>query len=131
MDWIKTNSVEKEWARGDDYHRDWASRTQRDDPIQRPVAYEWMIDLCNRTRCHLWITVPHVVDDDYVASLARLIRTRLSPDLQCYVEWSNETWNGMFSQAHTPQVQCPAGLGAQTSRPALIRPLGTGPSGMP
>ena len=58
-----------------------------------------MIDLCNRTKRDMWITVPHVVDDDYVRNLAGLIKAGLSPDLQCYVEWSNETWNGSFTQS--------------------------------
>lgn len=101
MDWNRTNSPEKEWAKGVHVHQGgWAGRVQRDDPVQRPMAYEWMIDLCNTVHRDLWITVPHVVDDDYVKHLAELIKAQLDPNLQCYVEWSNETWNGSFTQAN-------------------------------
>ena len=99
MDWMKTNSVEREWERGNKFHKSWESRTKPTDNVQRPMAYEWMIDLCNRTGCNMWITVPHVVDDDYVRNLAKLIKKELNPELQCFVEWSNETWNGSFTQA--------------------------------
>jgi hypothetical protein len=99
MDWNKTNSVERAWAAGEDWHRSWDTRTQKGDPVQNPVAYEWMIDLCNRTGKDMWITLPHVVDDDYVQHLAILIRNTLDPKLKCYVEWSNETWNGGFTQS--------------------------------
>ena len=99
MDWTKANSVERSWAAGKDWHKSWDTRTHKDDPVQNPVAYEWMIDLCNRTGKDMWITVPHVVDDDYVRSLAILIRDTLNPKLKCHVEWSNETWNGSFTQS--------------------------------
>lgn len=99
MDWSKTNSVERSWEKGKDWHRSWETRVQRTDRVQNPVAWEWMIDLCNRTGKDMWITVPHVVDDHYVRNLAQLIHQTLDPRLKCYVEWSNETWNGMFTQS--------------------------------
>jgi hypothetical protein len=99
MDWTKTNSPERSWERGKNWHRSWETRVKKTDPVQNPVAYEWMIDLCNRTGTNMWITVPHVADDHYVKSLAALIHEALDPNLKCYVEWSNETWNGMFTQA--------------------------------
>jgi hypothetical protein len=79
--------------------RSWADRTKKNDSYQHPVAYEWLIDLCNRSGADMWITVPHTANDSYVQNLATLIRENLDPNLQCWVEWSNETWNGMFDQA--------------------------------
>ena len=73
---------------------------KKPDPVQRPMAYEWMIDLCNRTQRDMWVCVPHFADEEYMYQLASLIREQLDPALKCYVEWSNETWNGMFKQAH-------------------------------
>ncbi len=58
------------------------------------MAYEWMIDLCNRTQRDMWVCVPHFADEHYMYQLACLIRDSLDPSLRCYAEWSNETWNG-------------------------------------
>jgi hypothetical protein len=60
------------------------------------VAYEWMIDLCNRTGHDMWISVPSFVDDDYCTQLATLISSTLDPSLKVYLEYSNETWNSGF-----------------------------------
>ncbi|MFN0244677.1 MAG: Ig domain-containing protein [Planctomycetota bacterium] len=72
-----------------------------------PVAYEYMIELCNQVGCDMWINVPHQEQDpasgappiDYAAfcdGLANLIIDRLDPELNVYVEWSNEVWNDKF-----------------------------------
>jgi len=57
------------------------------------VPYEVMIDLCNETDTHLWITIPHTATDDFMANAANLIEERLRPDLNVWVEFSNEAWN--------------------------------------
>lgn len=79
----------------------WAERTQPTDgpPGQERLAWEWIIDLSNRTSTDLWINLPTESDDDYALELATLIRAELEPDRVVYVEWSNETWNGGFPQA--------------------------------
>ncbi|MBP3964656.1 DUF7594 domain-containing protein [Paenibacillus lignilyticus] len=68
------------------------------DPIRAGLAYEWMIDLCNRTNKDMWVTLPHMADNNYANQLAQLIKSKLNPALKVYVEYSNETWNGGFSQ---------------------------------
>ncbi len=79
----------------------WSERAQQSDAHQSPIAYEWMIDLCNRHSADIWITVPHrtVEDQNYWTELAELILELLDPELKVYVEYSNETWNGIFGQA--------------------------------
>jgi hypothetical protein len=57
-----------------------------------------MIDLANRLGRDMWVNVPHLADADYAFQLATLVNARLNPGLKVYVEWSNETWNGAFSQ---------------------------------
>jgi hypothetical protein len=78
----------------------WSERTHKTDvrPAQERLAYEWMIDLCNRASADLWITLPTQADDSYAFELAKLIATNLDPSLKVYVEWSNETWNSGFPQ---------------------------------
>jgi hypothetical protein len=90
MDWGKVNSAER---------TSFDQRKQPDDPNQSPqVAYEWMIDLCNRTGKDMWVCIPHAADASYSRQLAELIHAQLDPELKLYVEYSNETWNGMFGQ---------------------------------
>src|SRR5205823_12643404 len=36
--------------------------------------------------------------DDYIKQLAALFKAQLSSDLTVYVEYSNEVWNGSFTQ---------------------------------
>lgn len=75
MDWLETN--------GSDLSH-WMDRAQKTDYNQRPMAFEWMIDLCNRQGVDLWITVPHLVvssegmeggDNHFMKKLALLIKT--------------------------------------------------------
>lgn len=62
------------------------------------VAYEWQIDLCNRTGKDFWLCVPARADTNYWTQLATLVRDKLHPTLRVYVEYSNETWNDTFGQ---------------------------------
>jgi hypothetical protein len=133
MDWDNTNGSVRE---------KWSERPQKTAPKQNPVAYEWMIDLCNRNNSDMWVTIPHrtitraTADRpcDYALRLCILVKTGvdmkevdltpmldrlaamtpqqfvaaggaktcepLKPNLRLYVEYSNETWNGMFKQSH-------------------------------
>jgi fibronectin type 3 domain-containing protein len=92
MDWDECNNSNR-------VH--WSERTQQSSSYQNPVAYEWMIDLCNRQGADMWVTVPHRTyeDQNYWTSLAQLIYNNLNSNLKCYVEYSNETWNWGFGQA--------------------------------
>jgi hypothetical protein len=68
-------------------------------PANNPgMAYEWMIDLGNRTRKDIWICLPARSDAAYWTQLATLIKSKLQPGLKVYIEYSNETWNGSFGQ---------------------------------
>jgi hypothetical protein len=62
-------------------------------PHLEGAAWEYFIDLCNRTNADLWVCVPISASDDYVTGLAELIRDRLDPELNIYVENDNEVWN--------------------------------------
>jgi len=74
MDWDRTNNSERER---------WSQRPEKSNPRQNTVAYEWMIDLCNRTGADMWVTVPHRtishslgdLPGDYGLRLAVLVKT--------------------------------------------------------
>ncbi|MBX3471659.1 MAG: hypothetical protein KF878_32795 [Planctomycetes bacterium] len=92
MDWGETNHSPV---------TSWSERRRPDHRSQHGpagVAYEVMVDLCNRTGKHMWVCVPHRADDDHVRRLAALLAERLDPALTLYVEYSNEVWNGVFGQ---------------------------------
>jgi hypothetical protein len=91
MDWNLANDDPNPQA-------DWNTRRQKTDPQNGPVAFEWQIDLCNRTLKDYWVNVPHRATPAYWTQLARLIQAQLDPRLRVYVEFSNEVWNGVFPQ---------------------------------
>lgn len=78
----------------------WANRTtptQLQGNAYKGVSYEHMIDLCNTLGCDMWVNIPHRADNTYVANLAQLIFDNLDAGLNVHVEYSNEVWNGIFS----------------------------------
>jgi hypothetical protein len=80
---------------------EWADRTKPTDALQsgkRGVAWEYGIELANKSKKDLWINVPVNASDDYVRQLAKLLKDKLDPDRVVYVEYSNEVWNSIFPQ---------------------------------
>ena len=88
----------------------WSDRTEPTDATQtkvavpgdlqasKGIAWEYAIDLANAVHKDVWVNIPIAASDDYVRSLAALLRDRLAPDLNIYVEYSNEVWNTFFNQ---------------------------------
>ncbi|HMT94817.1 sugar-binding protein [uncultured Thiothrix sp.] len=64
----------------------------------RGAPLEVMVELANRLHADPWFTIPHAADNDFVRRFAEYVRANLDPDLKIYIEYSNETWNGIFSQ---------------------------------
>jgi len=83
---------------------------------ERGVALEYLIELANRIDKDAWFCVPHMADHVYVQNMARLIRDNLNPGLKVYIEYSNEVWNGLFSQAsYARDMGCQLGLSGDCS----------------
>lgn len=80
-------------------NKNWGSRTQPatlDQGSFKGVAFEYMLKLANIMDASPWINIPTAADDAFVEQLAQLIKSQLKPNLQCYIEYSNETWNTKF-----------------------------------
>ena len=60
------------------------------------VPYEVQIELANTLGADMWVSVPHLADEEHVRNLAVLIRNNLHEDLRVWVEYSNEAWNPIF-----------------------------------
>ena len=91
MDFMDTN---------DSRQRKWSDRPREDDATysEKGIPVELLVDLCNRQHCDAWFCIPHLADDEYVESFATVVKERLAPGLKAWVEYSNEVWNGGFSQ---------------------------------
>lgn len=80
----------------------WGQRTLPSSGSQastKGAAYEYAILIANHLGKDMWINIPVNADDAYVRSLATLLKNKLKPGRVVYVEYSNELWNFVFSQA--------------------------------
>jgi hypothetical protein len=92
LDWTPTNG---NWT------VDWEDRSKLDQAHwgnRWGIPYEAQIALGNETQQDIWLTIPHAASDDFITQLARMVDQQLDPKLRVWIEYSNETWNGMFSQ---------------------------------
>jgi hypothetical protein len=99
MDWQSTNnSPLKHWS-----ERTTLQHARQTGP--KGAAVEWMVRLANISGCDPWFCIPHQATDDFVTQFATLVRDTMQPNLKAYVEYSNEVWNGQFSQCQYAQQQ--------------------------
>lgn len=107
MDWMQTNGSTQ---------ADWAERPQTDDYTftRRGIPIEVMIDLANTVAADPWLTLPHQGDDMYFRKAAEMVKARIDPSLQVYVEYSNEVWNWQFPQATWAEEQGQARWGGDS-----------------
>jgi hypothetical protein len=66
----------------------------------RGVPYETMVQAMNLLGVDGWVCVPHLADADYQRNMAALFHDGVAAPRRLTVEYSNETWNWMFDQAH-------------------------------
>lgn len=95
MDWSYTN---------DHQISNWDERITPDYHTQenylKGMAWEYMIEMANDFHKDIWINVPHLVENEYIDSMATLFRDLLDPELTIHLEFSNECWNWIFEQTH-------------------------------
>lgn len=73
------------------------SRLQR---YGRGVPLEVQVELANQLDAHPWFNIVHNATDDFVRHFAAYVRDHLKPGLRAHIEYSNETWNGIFWAHH-------------------------------
>lgn len=64
----------------------------------RGAPMEVMVELANRLHADPWFSMPHAASDDFIRRFADYVRVNLDPTLKVYVEYTNEAWNGIFTQ---------------------------------
>ena len=50
-----------------------------------------------RAGTNAWFNMPHLATDDYLFQFANLPKKLLRPDVNIYVEYSNEAWGTLFA----------------------------------
>ena len=66
----------------------------------RGAPLEIMVALANKLNADPWFNIPHKADNDFVRRYAQYVKANLKPGLKAYVEYTNEAWNTIFTQAH-------------------------------
>lgn len=67
---------------------------------RRGLPLEIMVKLANTLNADPWFNLPHRADNQFIREYARYVKRHLKPNLQAYIEYTNEAWNGIFTQAH-------------------------------
>ncbi len=99
MDWMRTNgSVVSSWDSR-------ALPSNARYSTEEGVPLEVMVSLANRTGKAPWFNIPHRANDTYAQNFAETVLEELRDDLVVYVEYSNEVWNGAFSQGDWIQAR--------------------------
>jgi hypothetical protein len=99
MDWMRTNaSTQSAWN-----NRPLPGKATYGD--SNGVPLEIMAALCNTLQSDCWFNMPHMATDDYMAQFASLAHSLIAQNQNVYVEYSNETWNYLFSQASWVQTR--------------------------
>jgi hypothetical protein len=98
MDWLDTNNSTLS---------SWSSRPTLDSASWGTggVPIEVAADLCNAVGADCWLNVPHMADNNYMTQMATLVHQTLGSTQKVYIEFSNEVWNYVFSQASYAQTQ--------------------------
>ncbi|MEN9611753.1 MAG: hypothetical protein RLZZ628_2567 [Bacteroidota bacterium] len=93
MQWQVTNETQLvNWS-------DRGKPNDRSQTMRSGASYEHIIQLGNILNRDVWICVPHTATDDFIRQMAQLFRNQLKPNLNVYLEYSNEVWNWQFGQA--------------------------------
>lgn len=66
----------------------------------RGAPIEIMVALANKLNADPWFSIPHKANNNFVRQQARYVKNNLKPGLKAYVEYTNEAWNSIFTQAH-------------------------------
>jgi len=89
MDWMETNSSPV--VNFADYPTPTSAFWHRVPP-------QILAELGNRISADLWINIPHLASNAFIDTFATVLRDSFRADRRIYLEYSNENWNGIFSQ---------------------------------
>jgi hypothetical protein len=79
----------------------WSDRTPQNyytQAMPSGLSIEYLVEIANNNNKDAWFCIPHLADDNYITQLARYLRDNFNTNNKIYIEYSNELWNGIFSQ---------------------------------
>jgi len=92
------------------------SKVKDSSDLQSPLAtcqsgengasIEHLIAFTERAQKDIWICIPHEANDEYVKTVANVLASKTTRIV--YFEYSNETWNSMFTQSQYCLSQAPS-----------------------
>jgi len=95
MDFIESNNSNPDFPGT----TEWADRVLPDDALFEGTSpWEYVVGLANETSRDIWINIPIAASDEYVEQLAQFLKVNLHSEVKIYFEYSNEVWNGGFTQ---------------------------------
>jgi len=100
MDWMGTNNSDaKKWSerRPETFYTMGQYKLPGGGKMGG-VALEYIVKLLNVTGKDGWVNIPHLADEEYIRNMATYFLNNLNKTSKIYLEWSNEVWNGSFSQ---------------------------------
>lgn len=106
MNWTRTNDTTvKKWeARAKVTDAQWSHPA-------KGAPWEPWLDYARALSKDLWLCLPHLADESYIDSLAKLCAERIGPAANVYLEDSNEIWNTQFIQGQAlPGMAAAAGM---------------------
>lgn len=80
---------------GPDGLMQWGERPSDAGPYHRPwgISYEAAIRIANECNCDPWFCLSHAAGDQFFTGLGAELAAKLNPNLNAYIEFSNELWN--------------------------------------
>ena len=94
------------------------------------VPYQDMIELCNEAQKDMWVNIPALATPAFAQSLAQLVYANLDPNLNVYLEYSDETWASnwaeyqqVYKAAQSNPLVTLTGVLAESSSKALTSSL--------
>ncbi|WP_033407300.1 hypothetical protein [Thiolinea disciformis] len=73
-----------------------SARTSLLERYARGVPLEVAVALANQLNRDPWFNIPHNATAEYISNYATYVRDNLKATLKAHIEYSNETWNGIF-----------------------------------
>ncbi len=93
MSGMTRNPIEKWSARNTLDKATWGGRAGL---YSRGAPVEVMVALANQVNAHPWFSMPYKANNDYIRKFGEYVKANLNPNLNAYIEYSNEVWNPIF-----------------------------------